>query len=123
MPAIDRDSRWSNIHHALNRMEGRISRDPARGMDLSDCQIVRSYVQELEADTAALRAQLEEEQRKVRDGVSPCGHYRVFAMPCVLEDGTEQPYCMQCDRDELQTELAEARARLALPPQAQEPEK
>jgi hypothetical protein len=40
----------------------------------------------------------------------PCGHYRVFAMPQVHEDGSESPYCMQCDRDTLQAEVTRLRA-------------
>jgi hypothetical protein len=45
------------------------------------------------------------------DRLSPCGHYRVFAMPCVMEDGSEHPSCMQCDRDAAQAKAASEAAR------------
>lgn len=44
------------------------------------------------------------------DRLSPCGHYRVFAMPCVHEDGTETPSCMQCDRDALSLQMSQIQA-------------
>jgi len=46
-------------------------------------------------------------------GVSVCGHYRVFALPCVMEDGSEQPYCMQCDRDAAWDRVEKAEATIA----------
>jgi hypothetical protein len=61
--------------------------------------------------------------RQRTGGVSPCGHYRVFSMPCVQEDGSEVPYCMQCDRDELQRKIAEHVKSGSEEPRREEPDK
>jgi hypothetical protein len=76
----------------------------------------------LEAATARLASQqahveaLEKERdellldRHQPGRISACGHYRVFTMPCLHEDGTEQPSCMQCDRDAAQDRAEQAEA-------------
>lgn len=75
----------------------------------------------LEAELVRLRSEVERLERERTellldrhqpDRISPCGHYRVFAMPCVHEDGTETPSCMHCDRDASQDALATLRSEV-----------